>query len=47
MMGMNKTIGWIAYIWLLTIETLEQVVESMRERFPNHNGSATEIRPLT
>jgi hypothetical protein len=47
MMGMNKIIRWIAYIWLLKIETLEQVVEYTRERFSNHNDSAIEMRPPT
>lgn len=41
---MNKVISWTAYLWLLTVETWEQVVESVRERFFERSFSAAEIR---
>jgi len=44
LMKMNKVISWTAYLWLLTVETWEQVVESVRERFFERSFSAAEIR---
>lgn len=39
-------LGWIGFIWLLIIDTLEQVVETSRERFLSHSSSAREYRCL-
>lgn len=41
---MNKAISWVTYIWLLTIETSEDVLESVKERLFRHGGSAIAIR---
>jgi hypothetical protein len=41
---MNKLISWTAYLWLLTVEACEQMVESARERFSERSYSAAEVR---
>jgi hypothetical protein len=41
---MNRAINWITYIWLLTVETLEQLIESARWHFLDRDDAATEIR---
>ena len=41
---MNKAISWITYIWLLTIEASEDLLESVRRRLFEHSDSAIEIR---
>lgn len=43
LMTMNKVMSWTAYIWLLTVETWEQVVESIRERFSERSYSVGEV----
>ena len=43
-MKMNKVISWTAYLWLLTVEAWEQVIESVRERFSERSYSAAEVR---
>ncbi len=42
-MKMNKVISWIAYIWLLTVEAWEQVVESIKERFYDRSYSVGDV----
>jgi hypothetical protein len=41
---MNRAINWITYIWLLTVETWEQLIESARWHFLDRDDAATEIR---
>jgi len=41
---MNKAISWITYIWLLTIEASEDLLESARRRLFERSDSATETR---
>ena len=41
---MNRAISWITYIWLLTVEAWEQLIESARWHFLDHDDAATEIR---
>jgi hypothetical protein len=41
---MNKVISWTAYIWLLTVEACEQIVESVKERFSQRSYPSAEIR---
>jgi hypothetical protein len=41
---MNRAVSWITYIWLLTIETSEGMLESVKRRLFGHSDSATEIR---
>ena len=41
---MNKVISWTAYLWLLTVEAWEQLVESVRERFSERSYSTAEAR---
>jgi len=41
---MNRAINWITYIWLLTVEASEDMLESVKRRLFEHGDSATEIR---
>jgi len=41
---MNRVISWITYIWLLTIEASEYLLESARRRLFEHSDPAIEIR---
>jgi hypothetical protein len=41
---MNKTISWITYIWLLTVEAAEDLLESVRRLLFERNNPSTESR---
>jgi hypothetical protein len=41
---MNKSISWATYIWLLAIETSEDVLESIKKRLFERSNSSSEIR---
>jgi hypothetical protein len=41
---MNRAISWTTYIWLLTMEASEDLLESVKRLLFEHNDPATEIR---
>ncbi len=41
---MNSVISWGTYIWLLTIETSESILKSVKKRFFDPSNSSFEIR---
>jgi hypothetical protein len=43
---MNKAISWTTYIWLLTVETSEDLLESAKRLLFEHNGPSTKSRDL-
>jgi len=41
---MNRAINWTTYIWLLTIEAAEDLLESVRRLLFEHSNPSTESR---
>jgi hypothetical protein len=41
---MNKVISWTAYIWLLSVEAIEELAESASNRFFQRHHCAVEVR---
>jgi hypothetical protein len=41
---MNRAISWITYIWLLTVETSEDLLESVKMLLFEHSDSAIDSR---
>ena len=41
---MNQAISWLTYIWLLTMETCEDLLESVRRLLFEHSNPSTESR---
>jgi hypothetical protein len=41
---MNRTISWTTYIWLLTMEAAEDLLESVRRLLFEHSNPSAESR---
>jgi len=41
---MNRAISWTTYIWLLTVETSEDLLESVKRFLFEHSNYSTENR---
>jgi len=41
---MNSAISWTTYIWLLTLEACEDLLESVKRLLFEHSDSSTESR---
>jgi len=41
---MNRAISWTTYIWLLTMEACEDLLEAVRRLFFEHSDPSTESR---